>query len=296
MGLKEVLRPSKENLAYYAMLIPAFVIYIVFYFFPVIRAVELSFFRWRGISPKMRFIGLANYERLFQDPRFYHAFGNTLLLTFGLLVAYLTLSFVLAWFAYKYKRLGAISTSVILFPYIIMPVATGIMWTWIYDPQIGPINNFLRAVGLGFLAREWLADAQVVMPAIILTHIWAGVGFYTIMFLVGLEGIPQSIWDAAKVDGLSEFQTATKVIIPMLKELLAVIVVLCVTSAFKSFALIWTLTEGGPGYASEVVALYLYRAAFSYWRAGYACAIATSLLIIGIIVVIIQLKVIKVKV
>lgn len=290
------LRLGRESATYYAMLLPALIVYAMFYLTPIARAIELSFFRWRGISPVMRFIGLSNYVRLLHDWRFYHSFMVTLILTFGTLTAYVTLGFTLAWFAHKYRRLGKVTTSIILFPYIIMPVATGIMWSWIYDPQIGLINSFLRAVGLGFLAREWLSDPNLVIPAIILTYIWGGIGFYTIMFLVGLDNIPQSIYDAAKIDGLTDFQTATRVILPMLKELLAVIIILCITSSFKAFALIWTLTEGGPGYASEVVALYLYHAAFSYWRAGYACAIAVSLIAIGVAVVAIQLKVVRARV
>jgi len=279
----------------YLMLVPAVLFYSIFRIYPILQGIYLSFFRWSGISPQKEFIGLSNFISLFSDPQFYLAFKNTLIITIVCIVAQLSIGFILAWLSLKHFLVGRIFQSVVLLPYLTSLVIVGTIWTWIFDPSIGILNNLLELIGLASLKQVWLGNPGTALLSILIAMNWQGFGLYVILFGVGLETISKSLYESAKVDGLSDFQTIRYVILPMLKEVIFVGFILIVTTSFKTFELIYIMTGGGPAYSTEVLAFYLYRSTFEMLKAGYGSAIANVMLIITLIITNFYIKAMRVK-
>ncbi|KUO42212.1 MAG: hypothetical protein APU95_05465 [Hadesarchaea archaeon YNP_N21] len=279
----------------YLMLIPVFLFYFIFRIYPIMQGIYLGFFEWSGISPQKNFVGLSNFINLLYDPQFRLALQNTLVITFTCVAVQLSLGFSLAWLSVKYRKIGRVFQSVALFPYLISLVIVGTIWTWIFDPSIGLLNSLLKGIGLGSLTRAWLGEIGIALLAVLITMNWQGFGLYVILFSVGLGTIPRAIYDSSKVDGLSDFQTAKHIIIPMLKEVFVVGFILIVAASFKTFELIYIMTGGGPAYSTDVLASYLYRSSFEMLKAGYGSAIASYMLIFCILIAIFYIRTVKAK-
>jgi raffinose/stachyose/melibiose transport system permease protein len=277
------------------MLIPVFLFYFIFRIYPIMQGIYLGFFEWSGISPQKNFVGLSNFINLLYDPQFRLALQNTLVITFTCVAVQLSLGFSLAWLSVKYRKIGRVFQSVALFPYLISLVIVGTIWTWIFDPSIGLLNSLLKGIGLGSLTRAWLGEIGIALLAVLITMNWQGFGLYVILFSVGLGTIPRAIYDSSKVDGLSDFQTAKHIIIPMLKEVFVVGFILIVAASFKTFELIYIMTGGGPAYSTDVLASYLYRSSFEMLKAGYGSAIASYMLIFCILIAIFYIRTVKAK-
>jgi raffinose/stachyose/melibiose transport system permease protein len=157
------------------------------------------------------------------------------------------------------------------------------------------LNSLLKGIGLGSLTRAWLGEIGIALLAVLITMNWQGFGLYVILFSVGLGTIPRAIYDSSKVDGLSDFQTAKHIIIPMLKEVFVVGFILIVAASFKTFELIYIMTGGGPAYSTDVLASYLYRSSFEMLKAGYGSAIASYMLIFCILIAIFYIRTVKAK-
>jgi len=279
----------------YLMLIPVFLFYFIFRIYPIMQGIYLGFFEWSGISPQKNFVGLSNFINLLYDPQFRLALQNTLVITFTCVAVQLSLGFSLAWLSVKYRKIGRVFQSIALFPYLISLVIVGTIWTWIFDPSIGLLNSLLKGIGLGSLTRAWLGEIGIALLAVLITMNWQGFGLYVILFSVGLGTIPRAIYDSSKVDGLSDFQTAKHIIIPMLKEVFVVGFILIVAASFKTFELIYIMTGGGPAYSTDVLASYLYRSSFEMLKAGYGSAIASYMLIFCILIAIFYIRTVKAK-
>lgn len=160
------------------------------------------------------------------------------------------------------------------------------IWAWMYNPQFGFINEVLEAVGLGFLARGWLSTFETALPATFLTAVWGGVGFPMIIYLAALQAIPQEQYEAAKIDGANGQQLFWRITIPWLREANVIVFSLAVISSFKTFDLIYTMTYGGPGRATQVLGTWMYFHSFQYYNAGYGAAIAWVIAIITLVMAI----------
>ncbi|MEM3506963.1 MAG: sugar ABC transporter permease [Candidatus Bathyarchaeia archaeon] len=291
LRIKEI----SEKAPLYTMLIPSLILYFIFFLYPVINAFWLSFFKWAGISPYKEFIGIDNYIFLTRSSEFYRAFVNTLIITFLYCLIQSTLGFVMAWLIRKYGKVGSLLLSIALLPIILSYVSIGVMWSWIYDPSIGLLNTILKSLKLEFLIRKWLADPSIALYSILLTTLWGGVGLYTVIYFAGLRTIPNSVYDALEIDGLSGFQKTRYVVLPLLKDAILLVLVLASSHAFRIFDVVWVLTGGGPAFSTETLALHLYRQAFEKWQAGYACAVGVFLFVISVILAIIQFKLLSKK-
>lgn len=293
---KILMKIPKIKLTPYLFLLPALIIFCIFLLLPIVNVVYTSFFRWDGVSPTMNFIGTENFKELFLDPYFLNSLKVTWIIVLQSIFFQLPVGLILAIILTKKLRGAEVSSTIIFSPMIISLIAVALIWTWMYDPYYGIINEGLRGVGLQGLTQPWLGDPGVALFAVIMAINWVYIGLYMVIFMAGLRSIPQSIFESARIDGLSEFRTTTRIIIPLLKEIIAVAIIMCITGAFKTFDMVWAMTQGGPVHVTEMTSLYLYRVAFRMWRVGYASSIAVFVLLMCIVVLIIQFKIMRIKV
>ena len=238
----------------------------------------------------MRFLGLSNYLKLLRDPLFLNALKNTLiwmvLYTCLTTVLGLTIAVLLEgnlWYASMVK-------SIVFFPMVISYVAGGIIWAFIYDPDFGVLNAFLRFIKLSGLAQPWLGNPKTALYSIIIAGTWMWTGFSMIIISAGLKSIPPQITEAAKMDGANGWQLFWHVTVPLLIPPLMVVVITTGINSLKVFDIVFTMTRGGPFYSSEVIAHFMYMETFYHSKMGYGSAIAVMMFLIVMIVSIPHLK------
>lgn len=286
-------RQLPDKTAVYLMVLPAILLYAIFFVFPVFEGLLWGFYNWQIVSPTKTFVGLSNLTYLLSNLDFRRALLNTLIITAVFSVAQLVVGFSLAWLAHKTPRLGDLFLKVALLPFILSFVAIGVMWHWIYDPNFGLINGVLNFAGLNALTTAWTANSQTALASVILADIWGGMGLFAIIYSAGLQTIPQSIYDAMKIDALSELQKIRRVILPYMKDAISLSLVLAISGSFQIFALVFVLTSSGPGLLTDVLSTDLYRTAFKDWQAGLACAIGIFMFLFSMVIVIIQLRLLR---
>jgi ABC-type sugar transport system permease subunit len=289
----------EKNLALYLLLAPTLFFYILFFIYPVINGLSFGFYNYSGVSQIKYFIGFENYVNIAGDPVFRLALYNTVIITAVNSVVQFLLGFSLAWLARKYGRVGDVFLSVALIPIVLSFVSVGLMWNWIYNAQYGLLNSLISFFRINSVLNFFMlptipASLTSTLPilAILLAANWQGIGLYAVIYAAGLRAISPSIYDSMRVDGLSDTQKIRRVIWPMMKDTIALALVLVMSSSFKIFDLVWVLTGGGPGRLSEVISTYLYRN-IGYHQAGYASAVAFYILLIGIALIIIQFRFIR---
>ena len=288
---------KREKIAYF-LLLPSLVIYGLFFVYPNTSVLFLSLFRWDGISPDKFFVGIDNYKKLFlDDPIWLKALINTSIVALQSIFIQLPMGLALAIILTRVRgvRGEEIFSSIIFLPLVISLVAIGMVWTWMYDAEFGLVNAVLSLLGLDCLTRAWVGDTRTALLSVLVVINWIYIGLYMVMFTAGLRSISQSIFDAAKVDGLSQLQTAWRITVPLLKPLIAVMVMMSISGSFKSFDLIWIITGGGPAHATEIASTHLYRMAYRRMESGYASAIGVLIFFICLAATIVQLRIMRVR-
>lgn len=292
MGLN-VMNKVMSNKLYIAFYIaPALILLMVLIFIPLLLSGYYGLMDWDGIGEKT-FIGLDNYIEGIQDKLFWNsALHSFLLALFSALslIIYLAVSIILA-----SKIKGAdLLRKIYLIPMLLSSVAIAQLWVKVYNPSNGILNSFLRTIGVEN-PPSWLADPSLVLFAIFVPILWQYAGFYILIYYAALKNIPESLIEAARIDGATPFQIAMRIKLPLIKEIVSVTIVLAIVGSLKYFDLIYVMTAGGPNGASEVMASYMYKLAFSSYNFGYGSAIGFLLLIITLIVTLIIRKVTETK-
>lgn len=282
--------PGEPRLVGYLYVLPAFAFFALFGIYPFLQTIGISFTRWRGIGEQEP-VGLANYAAVVSDPDLYSAFFRSLVLIFFYALLPVCIGLLLAALLSRVRIRGMGTYRVLLFlPQTIAMVVVAIAWVWIYS-QSGAVNEVLRALGLGDLARAWLGDFDLALPAIGLVGTWLNTGLAMVLFISGVQRIPLDLYDAARVDGAGPVREFFAVTLPGLRNELVVALTLTVIFALRNFDLIWVSTGGGPGSATTVPSVLLYELGFQARRLGPASAIAVLLtvLILAVAVVIVRL-------
>ncbi|SHK97194.1 N-acetylglucosamine transport system permease protein [Pseudonocardia thermophila] len=267
-------------------------LYAVFVISPYAQAFYLSLTDWRGLSNRQDFVGLANYAELFTDTQFWRAMGHNLalLIVVPLFVIAMALLFASAT-AISRVRGSRFYQVVFFFPHVLPVVIAGILFAFLYNPQAGLLNAFLRVVGLEWLTRAWLGDDAVALPAVMVVMIWSAVGFYYVLFSAAMKSVPRDVYEAATLDGAGRLRTLVSITIPMIWESVQVSYVYLGIAALDGFTLLHTmLPDGGPNRSTEVVAQYLYRTAFDEGRFGYASAIGVTLCLFTLVLAIVVMR------
>ncbi|MFD2682370.1 carbohydrate ABC transporter permease [Bacillus seohaeanensis] len=276
---------NKWIIALYVL--PALLLIGVLIFIPLILTGYYGLMDWDGIGA-MEFIGLENYINAIQDEKFWESAGHSFLLavfsTLSLII-YLAISLILA-----SKIKGAnLLRKIYLIPMLLSSVAIAQLWIKVFNPTNGMLNSILMAIGIEN-PPAWLAEPSVVLYAIFIPILWQYAGFYILIYYAALKNIPESLVEAAKMDGATPLQIAYKIKLPLIMGVVKVTIVLAVVGSLKYFDLIYVMTGGGPNGASEVMASYMYKLAFSSNDFGYGSAIGFLLLIITLIVTVIVRK------
>ena len=255
-------------------LLPPILIYTVFVIYPILSGLATSFYQWRGTGAKV-WIGLDNYKRLFSDENFTNALWNTLkyaIVQVPVMLVIALLFAILISGSKKSKWIDFYRSSIFL-PYVLPGVAIALLWATIFNPITGLLNIVLESVGLGSLTREWLGDADTAFWAIVWVKTWSSAGFYTILLIAGISNIPKDVLEAADIDGATRWQKSTRIIIPMLRPVIKVVVIFLMLNGLKMFEEPQLMTGGGPNRGTEPISLYMYEQAFSNFNFGYASAI-----------------------
>lgn len=267
----------------YLYIIPALVFFGIFVLTPLVQTVLLSFYDSDGILPP-RFVGGANYVEMIQDPRVLEGYLHSVILIFFYCVLPIFLALLLsALLARRPIRGFGAFRAVLFLPQIVSTIVVGIIWRFIYAPD-GPLNSILQAIGMGGLARPWLADFSTSLPSIGFIGTWVLTGLCLILFLTGMQQIPTELYDAARVDGAGPVREFFAVTLPALRNVTVVAIALTLIAALRTFDLVYVTTRGGPGTSSIIPGILVYENAFDAGRQGYAAAIATGLMLVVFLV------------
>lgn len=271
----------------YVLLSPAVVATAIIVFYPMAQAIVTSLYQSILWKPRdIRFIALDNYAALLQDPVFWSSLGRTAI-WIGLTVPLqMLLGLVTALLLNQEFRWRGLARSLILIPWALPSVVIGLMWAWIYNPQVGLLNDLLLRLGLLQTAVPWLANPDTSLYAIIAALVWQGFPFFAIMILAGLQTIPASLYEAAEIDGANDWQQFWNITMPGLKGVLVTAVMLRIIWVANSVDVIYVMTGGGPGYATHTLPLYAFKRTYSSMDFGYGSALAVtfSVLLLGAIV------------
>lgn len=263
----------------YLFLIPSILLVLLLIYYPLFSTVYYSFFNWRDFSKFKSFIGFSNFLYLMKDTSFIKAIKNTFVLLFTAVVFQIGIALILALLVDSLRRGYNFFRTVYLFPVIISGSAIGLLFYLIYSYDFGLLNSLLHSLG-----REkvlWITP-KTALRAVLIPVIWQYVGFYFVILLSALAQIPQSIHEAATIDGISGIKRAIYISIPLIWDVIAVCISLVIIGTFKVFDVIYVITGGGPMDASQVLGTYLYTVAFTGQNQGYASAIGTVIIILGI--------------
>jgi ABC-type sugar transport system permease subunit len=270
-------RARRETLIAWVFLSPAALHLAVFAFMPIAFAGYLSFHRWSPIDPVKPFVGLDNFTALAGDPLVWISLRNTLLYSLHVPVA-MAIALGLALALQRQSRGAKIARTVFFLPYVSSVVAIALVWQWMYNADFGLLNYLLSIVGLAPV--DWLGSPRTALVAVMIVSIWVQVGYQMVVFLAGLQGIPQVYQDAARVDGASAWQRFRHVTLPLLRPVTLFVLVTGVITSFQVFTLIYVLTDGGPLHATDVLVYRIYQMAWEFLQFGGASALSLVLLIL----------------
>ncbi len=285
--------PGESRFKGWIYLAPGLIIYLVFVFYPLLETIRTSFYQWDGFSTNRSFVGLSNYLRLFQDQQFFQAIQNNIIFIVFYSIIPIIIGLFLASLLGRKPIPGLTFFRTVLFlPQILSMVVVGVTWRWIFNPTFGLLNMTLKTIGLDSLAKAWLGDFGWALPAVGLIGTWVQYGFCMILFLAGMQRIPGEYFEAAQLDGASEFKQLLFITLPSLRPELSVALMTTIIAALRVFDLIYVTTRGGPGNSTLVTGFLVYRAAFQQNKIGYAAALATimTVMIFGISMIIQHLQ------
>ena len=279
-----------EWLSGYAFLAPSFIVLAVFTYFPVIYALGISFFKWRIMRGDPVFSGLTNYQLLLTSADFWQAISNTIYFAVGSIPTGMAIALFIAIMLNRPMRGLSFYRTAYFLPTITSMVAVSVVWMWIYHPDVGLMNYFLELFHLP--AIRWLNDPAWAMPSLILLSIWKGMGYNIIIYLAGLQNIPEQLYEAARIDGANRWQLFRNVTWPLLTPTTFLILIMAVINSFQAFTEFNVMTQGGPLGVTTTIVYYLYQQAFQQFNMGYGSALAIVLFLIILGLTLVQNKVI----
>lgn len=266
---------KRQQLIGYLFVLPNILGVLVFFFIPALFVLFISFTDWKYTASTANFVGLRNFERLFRDEMFYESLVNTVIFLLSVPVSIL-LAFFLALMLNKRVYIKNWLRAMYFLPYITSGVAVAFVWMLLFDAQKGPINQFLRAIGIDN-PPGWLSSTSTVMISYDIIWIWLLLGYNMVIYLAALQEVPRELLEAARVDGARPWHTVTRIIFPLVSPTTFFLLLTGFVITVKAFGIMEAVTRGGPGTSSQVLSLYVYKTAFRYYDMGYAATISIVL-------------------
>lgn len=275
----------KTDKAAYLFMLPAAIIYLSVIIAPVCYSFFISLFKWNGIG-EMSFIGFSNYINLFKgDQIFQTAIINNLIWIALTIFVTMTVALGFAMLLNKQFKGRTFFRGFFYFPCVIAPIAVAIIWRWIYNPNIGFINQLMNLLGINF-SQNWISDPRVSLFAIFAASLWQAVGQPMILFLAGLQAISPDVMEAATIDGASGMRRFISITVPLLKDTFVIVIATLIVAAMKVYDVVQGLTGGGPNNATQMLSTYMYSQVFQYNNVGYGTAVACIMVLIMMVVII----------
>ncbi len=286
------MKDSKKSIFIAICIIPTLALFSLFVVYPTIRVFSTSLYQWSGISNNPIFIGFENYKYLLQDKTLRLTFKNTIFLMIVVPVITMACALFLSSILTETKVRGKHFYRIVLFfPNVLSIVVVSVLWSQVYHPTMGILNRILEIIGLENFTQVWLGDGKVVLWSLAITMIWQATGYYMVLYIAGIDGIPRSLYEAATVDGAHGFQQFISITIPMLWEVIRVTIVFMISGVLGiSYVLSTVMTAGGPNQKSEVLFTYMYGQAFRNANFGYAMAVAVVIFVFVVSLAFLSIK------
>jgi multiple sugar transport system permease protein len=290
---QRLLGELRDNKTAYLLLLPSVFSFVVLVIFPLGSTIAGAFSDTDAVGRITRFGTLANFQGLIQDSYMPGIIRQTFLFTFGTVLLTVIFSFPLALILNE-KFLGAaIARALLLLPWAAPLAISSMAWRWIFHDQLGALNYLLHLTGVTQTNIVWLSQANLAFACVMFVEVWSSIPFMTITFLAGLQAIPPAIYDAAKMDGASPWNEFWDMTVPQVKNVFMIVTLLSVIWAFRSFTVIWTMTQGNPFYRTDISVTYLYKLAFKNLAFGYGFAVAFATFILLLIFSVIYTRVLR---
>lgn len=267
----------------YALILVPLLMYIFFIITPLIISILYSFSKWSGIGEK-QFIGLQNYNKLIHDKNFWLAAKNTLVIALYAVLGQVGIALIVSFLMTNHKlKFRELHRTVIFFPVVMAPIVIGFIWKFIYNKDYGLLNALLKVIGREDWIKPWLDDPGIVVKSVSIPVVWQFIGLYMIILLGAVMSIPNEIFECAELDGANWRQKSVFITLPMIWDTLKIAIILCASGTMKIYDQIYVMTNGGPGRASSVLALYCYDMTFRIGNFGYGATISVSILVFGLL-------------
>ncbi|MEK3881899.1 sugar ABC transporter permease [Paenibacillus sp. PL2-23] len=283
----------RQSKSLYLFIIPGLFFYLLFFVYPTINGLILSFTEWNGFSAK-HWVGLDNYKKmLLEDDIFFKALTNNLKFMLYVVVFQTGLSLVFSILLVKNSKSNIFFRALFFFPTILSSISVAFIWGFMYNPNLGVINTALGSMGLEVLAQNWLGNPHLAIYSIAFVQVWAHTGQMVVIFVAGLQSIPEELYEAAHLDGANRWQAFKNVTWPLVAPAATIVVAYTTIQSFKAFDLIFALTGGGPVYSTEILSTYIYHTAFQSSEFGYAAAQSMGFMVIIALITLAQFKLLR---
>jgi len=260
---------------------PTLILYCTFVIYAICLAFYYTLTDWSGIGDKS-FIWFANYKQLVLDPEYWQVTKNSFTLVLLAILIQNPVGLLLAFFISRITKGYRFFRSAIFLPVVIPAATTGLMFSLLLNNDLGIMNGFLKAIGLGFLQQNWLTDPKIVIYSVALPQVWQYLGIHFVIYLAAIQSIPKEVIESAFIDGANSFQTFWKVVIPLVWDVIQIGIILNVTGALKAFDIAWIMTWGGPGISSSYISILMFRYAVKSFNFSYGITIAMTILIYSV--------------
>ena len=277
----------------FGFIAPAFLFFTLFIIVPTAASVYYSFTSWDGLSPTVKFVGLANYREIATGARFRNALANTFILTVFISILENTMALALALMVDNVKWWKNFFRSAFYIPVLISGIVSGFIWKIMYNYNFGAINSILSSMGMGGLKQDWLGNPSLALVMVGVVLVWKGAGYYMIIYLASLQSVSTDITEAAAIDGASPWQRFRHIIMPLISGAFTINFTLPLINGLKVFDQISVMTDGGPGFTTETIVYLLYKVGFNEGRQGFGTAVGIVLLFIIIVLNTLQQKFLK---
>ena len=273
----------------YLLMVPFLVVFALFVLWPVIYSIVMSFTNWSGMTDDWEWVGLNNYIRIFTNmPEYWRAMKVNVIYALIATAVQLTLGFLLAVLVINMRpRWQSFYKIALYLPVIIPAAAISVMWRYIYTPEYGLINQFLRAIGLEELCRAWTADPDTALGAVIVTNTWRYAGFTMVLYYVAMLDIPKDVLESAQIDGANRWHLIRYFYLPLTRGTTEINLILTITGCLRAFDIFYLLTSGGPGTSTKVVSMWIMETAFQSYKYGRALAMSIVLFVIVVFTMVI---------